>query len=58
MVTVLTLAYIGFYPIDYVFISHTFIPAAIHLVFFVAVVKILSAHTNRDYLFPQSDRVP
>ena len=51
VVTVLTLAYIGFYPIDYVFISHTFIPAAIHLVFFVAVVKILSAHTNRDYLF-------
>ncbi|HTC36097.1 MAG TPA: transglutaminaseTgpA domain-containing protein [Bryobacteraceae bacterium] len=51
VVTVLTIAYIGFYPIDYVFISHTFIPAAIHLVFFVAVVKILSAHTNRDYLF-------
>jgi len=51
VVTVVTLAYIGFYPIDYFFISHAFIPAAIHLVFFVAVVKILTGHTNRDYLF-------
>lgn len=50
VVTALTLAYIGFYPIDYFFVSHTFIAAAIHLVFFVAVVKILSAHSNRDYL--------
>ena len=51
LVTALTIAYIGFYPIDYFFISHAFIPAAIHLVFFVAVVKILTARTNRDYLF-------
>src|ERR1700683_2897628 len=51
IVTAVTLAYIGFYPIDYFFISRAFIPAAIHLVFFVAVVKILTARTNRDYLF-------
>src|SRR5580658_2310177 len=51
IVTALTLAYIGFYPIDYFFVSRAFIPAAIHLVFFVAVVKILTARTNRDYLF-------
>jgi len=51
VVTVVTLAYIGFYPIDYFYISLAFIPAAIHLVFFVAVVKILTARTNRDYLF-------
>jgi transglutaminase-like putative cysteine protease len=51
IVTALTLAYIGFYPVDYFFISRAFIPAAIHLVFFVAVVKILTARTNRDYLF-------
>src|SRR3984957_7062443 len=50
VITVLTLAYIGFYPIDYFFISLAFIPAAIHLVFFVAVVKILTGHTDRDYL--------
>jgi transglutaminase-like putative cysteine protease len=51
IVTALTLAYIGFYPVDYFFISRAFIPAAIHLVFFVAVVKILTGRTNRDYLF-------
>ncbi len=51
IVTAITLAYIGFYPIDYFFISRAFIPAAIHMVFFVAMVKILTGHTNRDYLF-------
>src|ERR1700722_3263720 len=51
VVTLVTLAYIAFYPVDHFFISRTFIPAAIHLVFFVAVVKILTARTDRDYLF-------
>lgn len=51
MVTALTLAYIGFYPIDYFYISQNFIPAAVHLVFFVAVVKIVTGRSNRDYLF-------
>jgi len=50
-VTAITLAYVGFYPVDYFFISQTFIPAAVHLVFFVAVVKILTAKTNRDFFF-------
>ena len=51
VVTVATLAYVGFYPVDYFFISESFLPSAVHLVFFVAVVKILTAQTNRDYLF-------
>lgn len=51
LVTIVTLAYIAFYPIDYFYISRSFIPAAIHLVFFVAVVKILTARSDRDYLF-------
>src|SRR5580704_7520389 len=51
VVTAVTLAYVGFYPLDYFFISQSFIPSAVHLVFFVAVVKILTGHTNRDYLF-------
>jgi transglutaminase-like putative cysteine protease len=50
MVTAATLAYIAFYPIDYFYISGAFIPSAVHLVFFVAVAKILTAKTNRDYL--------
>ena len=51
VVTAITLLYIGFYPIDYFFISRAFIPAAVHLVFFVAVVKIVTGRTDRDYLF-------
>lgn len=51
VVSAVTLAYVGFYPIDYLFISGTFIPSAVHLVFFVAVVKILTATTDRDYFF-------
>ena len=51
VVTLVTLAYVAFYPVDYFYISRSFIPAAIHLVFFVAVVKILTARTDRDYLF-------
>ncbi len=50
VVTLATLAYIGFYAADYYLISRSFIPSAIHLVFFVAVVKILTGHTDRDYL--------
>ncbi len=48
-VTIVTLAYFVFFPIDYLLISRFFIPAAIHLVFFVAVVKVLTGHTDRDY---------
>ncbi|HMD50782.1 MAG TPA: DUF3488 domain-containing protein, partial [Bryobacteraceae bacterium] len=51
VVTALTLAYIGFYPIDYFFISQNFVPAAVHLVFFVAIVKIVTGRSDRDYLF-------
>src|ERR1700722_17398641 len=50
VITLVTLAYIAFYAADYFLISRSFIPAAIHLVFFVAVVKILTGHTDRDYL--------
>ncbi len=50
-VTALTIAYIGFYPIDYLFISGEFLPATVHLVFFLAVIKILTARLPRDYAF-------
>jgi transglutaminase-like putative cysteine protease len=46
-----TVAYMGFYPLDYLYLSREFIPATVHLIFFLAVVRILTAHTNRDYLF-------
>lgn len=46
-----TILYIGFYPVDYFFLSGEFLPATVHLVFFVCVVKILTAKTDRDYFF-------
>ncbi|BDC50047.1 hypothetical protein F183_A23630 [Bryobacterales bacterium F-183] len=48
-----TLAYIGFYPLDYFVLSQDFIPATIHLVFFLSVLRILTAQTERDYLYVQ-----
>ena len=51
LVTIATLAYTCFYPVDYFFLSHSFLVATVHLVFFLAVVKILTARTNRDYLY-------
>src|SRR5882724_1582269 len=51
LVTLLTLAYIGFYPLDYFFLSLGFLQATVHLVFYLAVVKILTARSNRDYLY-------
>jgi transglutaminase-like putative cysteine protease len=50
-ITVLTIAYIGFYPLDFQFFSREFLAATVHLLFFLAVAKILTAKTNRDYLY-------
>jgi transglutaminase-like putative cysteine protease len=50
-VTAITLAYIGFYPLDYQLISADFLTATVHLVFFLAIVKVLTAKTSRDFFF-------
>lgn len=47
----LTIAYIGFYPIDYAYVSRDFLTSTVHLVFFLAIVKILTAQTERDYFY-------
>ncbi len=47
----ITLLYAAFYPVDYFLLSHDFITATVHLVFFLAVVKVLTAHATRDYVF-------
>ncbi|MGI8746467.1 MAG: transglutaminase TgpA family protein [Bryobacteraceae bacterium] len=51
VIAAVTLGYMGFYPVDYAFVSRAFLPATVHLVFFIAIVKILTATTNRDYIF-------
>jgi transglutaminase-like putative cysteine protease len=47
----ITLGYAGFFPLDYFLLSREFLTATVHLVFFLAVVKILTAKSNRDYLY-------
>jgi hypothetical protein len=49
--TIAALAYAAFFPIDYFLLSRDFLSATVHLVFFLAVVKILTASTNRDNLY-------
>lgn len=50
-INVVTLSYVGFYPLDYLFVSHEFLRATVHLVFFLAITKILTARTDRDYSY-------
>jgi transglutaminase-like putative cysteine protease len=49
--TVITVAYSAFFLVDYLVLSHEFLPATVHLLFFLAVMKILTARSNRDYLY-------
>src|SRR5713226_3168276 len=51
VVTLVTLAYICFLPVGLPFVSRGFLQATVHLVFYLAVVKILTARSNRDYLY-------
>jgi len=50
-VTLVALGYTGFFALDYFLLSRDFLTATVHLVFFLAVMKILTAKTDRDYLY-------
>ena len=47
----LTLGYVVFYGADYLLLSRSFLPATMHLVLFVMVLRLLSAHRDRDHYF-------
>jgi len=47
----LTLGYVAFYVVDYFLFSGGFLNATVHLVLFVMVVRLFSAHRDRDYYF-------
>ena len=49
VVAALAITYIGFFPVDYYYISGTFLTATVHMVFFLAVLKLLTAKTPRDF---------
>ncbi len=46
-----TLLYLALYPLDYLYLSRDFLQATVHLIFFVAIAKILTASTPRDRFF-------
>jgi len=50
LTTIVTIAYAAFFGADY-FLSRDFLAATVHLLFFLAVMKILTAKSNRDYLY-------
>jgi len=50
-VTLTTLLYFLFYPVDVYLVSNSFIEATVHLVLFVAVVKLFTASQARDYVY-------
>jgi len=49
--TILTLLYVTFYIADYFLISGAFLNATVHLVLFVMIVRLFSAHRDRDRYF-------
>lgn len=49
LATALALGYIGFFPVDYLYLSGEFLPATVHLVFFIASVLVLKARSMRDF---------
>jgi hypothetical protein len=49
--TIVTIAYGAFFAADYFWLSGNFPVATVHLLFFLAVMKILTARSNRDYLY-------
>jgi transglutaminase-like putative cysteine protease len=48
-VAALTIAYAGFFPLDYLYVSRSLLSAMVHLILFLAVVKVVTAKTTRDY---------
>jgi transglutaminase-like putative cysteine protease len=51
LTTIVTIAYAAFFVADYFLLSRDFLAATVHLLFFLAVMKILTAKSNRDYLY-------
>jgi protein-glutamine gamma-glutamyltransferase len=51
LMNVVTVSYIGFFVLDFFWVSGKLLESTVHLVCFLAVVKILTARTNRDYAY-------
>jgi len=47
----LAVTFVGFYPLDYLYISGAFLPATLHFIFFLLVCKVLTARSTRDFTY-------
>ncbi|HEV2202573.1 MAG TPA: DUF3488 and transglutaminase-like domain-containing protein [Bryobacteraceae bacterium] len=47
----LALLYLGFFPVDWNYLSGSFLLATVHMVFFLAVLKLITARTTRDFSY-------
>src|ERR1035438_268115 len=56
LTTLVTIGYAAFFIADYFLLSRDFLAATVHLLFFLAVMKILTAKSNRDYLRSEERR--
>ncbi len=45
------LSYPAFFALDYYILSREFLPALTHMVFFLAIIRVLTAQSARDYFF-------
>lgn len=48
-VTAIAICYFGFFPVDYYYISQSFLAAIVHTIVFLGSLKLLTASTPRDY---------
>jgi protein-glutamine gamma-glutamyltransferase len=51
IINIFTVSYIAFFALDYFWLSGRLLEATVHLVCFLAVMKILTAETNRDFVY-------
>ena len=51
LISMAALGYIAFFPLDFYFLSRDFLAATVHGVCFLATIKILTAQSNRDYVY-------
>ena len=49
VITALAFLYAGFFAVDFQYLSHSFLVATIHLMLFLAALKLLTASSARDY---------
>lgn len=50
-VSILALGYVLFFPVDFWLISRDFLTVTVHGVCFLAIIRILTAQTNRDHVY-------